>query len=120
VGLPCVRGPKHDPERLGSSNLAGAVGYRLNRRGGHFLVKLDDAVLRTDRAKQLVDVSTSEAALAEAQNDLEALRIAKQEYEEGTFKQEEAELESELLVAEENIRRAESCLKWSRKMLSRG
>ncbi|HWB11099.1 MAG TPA: efflux RND transporter periplasmic adaptor subunit [Pirellulales bacterium] len=89
-------------------------------KAGDFLVKLDDAVLRTDRAKQLIDVSTSEAALAEAQNDLEALRIAKQEYEEGTFKQEEAELESELLVAEENIRRAESCLKHSRKMWSRG
>jgi HlyD family secretion protein len=87
---------------------------------GDFLVKLDDAVLRTDRAKQLIDVSTSEAALAEAQNDLEALRIAKQEYEEGTFKQEEAELESELLVAEENIRRAESCLKYSEKMWARG
>jgi HlyD family secretion protein len=87
---------------------------------GDFLVKLDDAVLRTDRAKQLIDVSTSEAALAEAQNDLEALRIAKQEYEQGTFKEEEAELESELLVAEENIRRAESCLKHSRKMWLRG
>ncbi|HEV3343146.1 MAG TPA: efflux RND transporter periplasmic adaptor subunit [Pirellulales bacterium] len=87
---------------------------------GDFLVKLDDAVLRTDRAKQLIDVNTSEAALAEAQNNLEALRIAKREYEEGTFKQEDAKLESELLVAEENIRRAESCLKYSRKMLARG
>lgn len=87
---------------------------------GDFLVKLDDAQLRTDRAKQLIDVNSSKAALAEAQNDLEAARSAKQEYELGAFKQEEAELESELLVAEENIRRAESCLKHSKKMWSRG
>jgi RND family efflux transporter MFP subunit len=87
---------------------------------GDFLVKLDDAVLSTDRAKQLIDVNTSEAASAEARNNLEALRIAKREYEEGTFKQEQCELESELLVAEENIRRAESCLTYSRKMLARG
>ncbi|HVX10219.1 MAG TPA: efflux RND transporter periplasmic adaptor subunit [Pirellulales bacterium] len=87
---------------------------------GDFLVKLDDAVLRTDRAKQLIDVNTSQAALAEAQNELEALRIAKEEYELGTFKQEEAELESELLVAQENIHRAQSCLKYSRKMFSKG
>ena len=41
---------------------------------GDFLVKLDDAQLRTDRAKQLIDVNSSKAALAEAQNDLEAAR----------------------------------------------
>jgi HlyD family secretion protein len=89
-------------------------------KAGDFLVKLDDAVLRTDRAKQLIDVNTSEAALAEAQNELEALRIAKEEYELGTFRQEEAELESELLVAQENIRRSEATLKYSRKMARKG
>lgn len=89
-------------------------------KAGDFLVKLDDALLRTDRAKQLIDVNTSEAALAEAQNDLEAFRIAREEYEFGAFKQEEAELESELLVAQEDIRRAESRLVYSKKMWSRG
>lgn len=89
-------------------------------KAGDFLVKLDDAVLRTDHAKQLIDVNTSDAALAEAQNELEALRIAKEEYEQGTFKQEEAELESELLVAEENIRRSEATLKYSKKMARKG
>lgn len=85
-----------------------------------FLVKLDDALLRTERAKQTIAVNTSEAALAKAQNDLEAFRIAKQEYEMGTFKQEEAKLESELFLAKENSNRADASLTYSGRMWSRG
>lgn len=87
---------------------------------GDFLVKLDDAKLRTDRATQRIAVSTAQAALSEAKNELAANRIAKDEYEFGTFRQEEKELESEILVAEENIRRAKNTLKFSERMLSRG
>lgn len=87
---------------------------------GDFLVKLDDAALRTDLAKQRIDLNTAAAALSEAQNELASLTIAREEYEFGTFKQDEAKLESELLVAEENLRRSESTLKHTEKMASRG
>jgi HlyD family secretion protein len=87
---------------------------------GDFLVKLDDAKLRTDRATQRIAVSTAQAALSQAKNELAANQIAKDEYEFGTFRQEEKKLESEMLVAEENIRRAKNALKFSERMLSRG
>lgn len=87
---------------------------------GDFLVKLDDAKLRTDRAAQQIAVNTAAAASSQAQNELDAFLIARREYELGTFKQEEAKLESELLVAEENIRRSESTLKYSRRMVRKG
>jgi RND family efflux transporter MFP subunit len=87
---------------------------------GDFLVKLDDAKLRTDRATQQIAVNTTAAALATAENELAANRIAKDEYEFGTFKQEEKKLESELFVAEENISRAKNTLKFSEKMAARG
>jgi RND family efflux transporter MFP subunit len=87
---------------------------------GDFLVKLDDAKLRTDRATQQIAVNTAAAALAQAENELAANVIAKDEYEFGTFKQDEKKLESELFVAEENIRRAENTLKFSAKMAARG
>ncbi|HVA51089.1 MAG TPA: efflux RND transporter periplasmic adaptor subunit [Pirellulales bacterium] len=89
-------------------------------KAGDFLVKLDDALLRTERAKQVIAVNTSEAALAKAQNDLDAFRIAEQEFEMGTFKQEEAKLESELFLAKENSNRADASLIYSKRMWSRG
>ncbi len=87
---------------------------------GDFLVKLDDAKLRTDSATQRIALNTAAAALSEAQNELAANLIARDEYEFGTSKQEEKELENEVLVAEENIRIAENTLKFSKKMASRG
>lgn len=74
-------------------------------KAGDFLVKLDDAKLSTDRATQQIAVNTAASALSQAEYEREALLFAKQEYELGKFKEEEAKLESELLVAEENIRR---------------
>lgn len=87
---------------------------------GDFLVKLDDALLRTERAKQLIAVNTSEAALAKARNDLDAFHAAKREYEEGTYKQDVAKLESERFLALENANRAEASLKYSTRMWARG
>lgn len=89
-------------------------------KAGDFLVKLDDAKLRTDRATQQIAVNTAAAALSQAEYEREAQIIAKQEYELGKFKEEEAKLESELLVAEENIRRAKNVLKFSKRMAARG
>ncbi|HEX7450356.1 MAG TPA: hypothetical protein VF306_22540, partial [Pirellulales bacterium] len=89
-------------------------------KAGDFLVKLDDAKLSTDRATQQIAVNTAAAALSQAEYEREAQVIAKQEYELGKFHEEEAKLESELLVAEENIRRAKNVLKYSKRMAARG
>ncbi|HJT32045.1 MAG TPA: HlyD family efflux transporter periplasmic adaptor subunit [Pirellulales bacterium] len=89
-------------------------------KAGDFLVKLDDAKLSTDRATQQIAVNTAAAALSQAEYEREAQIIAKQEYELGKFNEEEAKLESELLVAEENIRRAKNVLKYSKRMAARG
>ena len=55
---------------------------------GDFLVKLDDAKLRTDSATQRIALNTA-AALSQAENELAANLIAKDEYEFGTSRQEE-------------------------------
>lgn len=48
-------------------------------KAGDFLVKLDDAKLRTDRATQQIAVNTAAAALSQAQNELDAFQIARRE-----------------------------------------
>jgi RND family efflux transporter MFP subunit len=91
-----------------------------NVQPGDLLVQLDDSTIRKDLAAQKIAVNTSLAALAKAQNDLDAARIALKEYEFGTFKQEEEKLLSELFVAEENHRRAVNYFKHSEKLALRG
>ncbi len=51
--------------------------------------------------------NNSQAAMAQSKAAYETAIITKQEYLEGTFKQEEQAIQSEVFVAEENLRRAQ-------------
>jgi HlyD family secretion protein len=87
---------------------------------GEFLVKLDDSALQTDVVQQQIACNTSRALAVEAQADFEANKLALQEYESGTFRQEEGALQSDEFVAKENMRRAEEYLRYSQKLAARG
>jgi HlyD family secretion protein len=87
---------------------------------GDFLIKLDDSGLRQDLVLQQIASNTSRAMVVEAQADADATKLALQEYESGTFKQEEGNLESDEFVAKENLRRAEEYLRYSEKLAARG
>jgi RND family efflux transporter MFP subunit len=58
--------------------------------------------------------------LVEAQSIYETAIIAKEEYLEGTFKQEKEIIESEIFVAEENLRRAQEFLQYSHRLVAKG
>lgn len=85
-----------------------------------FLVKLDDSALQTQLIQQEILCSNSEADVDDAVAALEAARLELLEYENGTYIQEEEQLQSEVFVAEENQRRADEYLAYSRKMAQRG
>ena len=87
---------------------------------GDVVVQLDDSTIRKDLNAQKIAVNTADAAYSKAKNDLDAATIARQEYELGTFVQEEQKLQSELFVAEENSRRAENFYVHSQKLATRG
>jgi RND family efflux transporter MFP subunit len=87
---------------------------------GDFLVKLDDSALQTDVVQQQIACNTSRALAVEAQAEYEATKLALQEYESGTFRQEEGALQSDEFVAKENLRRAEEYLRYSQKLAARG
>ncbi|MBM4077884.1 MAG: hypothetical protein FJ267_19830, partial [Planctomycetes bacterium] len=59
---------------------------------GDVIVQLDDSTLQKDLATQKIAVNTAEAALKKAQNELSAAEIARKEYEEGTYVQDEQKL----------------------------
>jgi HlyD family secretion protein len=87
---------------------------------GDFLVKLDDSTLQTEGVQQQIVCNTSRAFSVEAQAEYDATKLALQEYEAGTFRQEQGTLQSEEFVAKENLRRAEEFLRYSQKLAARG
>ena len=87
---------------------------------GDFLVKLDDASLQKDLLKQRISVHQANASLVKAEADVEAAKLALQEYLSGTFLQNEEQLESAEFVAKENLRRAEEYLEYSKKLAAKG
>lgn len=87
---------------------------------GDFIVKLDDSSLQAELVQQQIGTNTSRAAMVEAQSDVETAKLALQEYESGTFRQEEQALQSDEFVAKETLRRAEEYLRYSERLASRG
>lgn len=87
---------------------------------GDFLVKLDDASLQKDLLRQRISVHQANAALVKAEADVEAARLALEEYLSGSFREKEEQLESAEFVAKENLRRAEEYLEYSKKLAAKG
>ncbi|MCX7421377.1 MAG: efflux RND transporter periplasmic adaptor subunit [Planctomycetia bacterium] len=87
---------------------------------GDFLVRLDDSALKTELTQQQITCSGSESQSIEAEAALSNAELALNEYEQGTFREQEETLEGALKVANENLRRAEEYLTFSRKLAERG
>ena len=87
---------------------------------GDIICKLDSSSLENERDAQQIVVNGSSAALIGAHAALATAKIAKQEYLEGTFKNEEKLIQSEIFVSEQNLKRAVEYLKHSQKLAARG
>ena len=87
---------------------------------GDQLVKLDDSALRDELTQQQNVVNASDSLVIQSVANLETAKIAKEEYEQGTFKQDEETLQSAAFVAEENLRRAQEYARHSERLASRG
>ena len=87
---------------------------------GDFLVRLDDATLQKDLLRQRISVHQAKATLVKATADVEAARLALQEYLAGSFRESEEQLESAEFVAKENLRRAQEYLLYSKKLAAKG
>ena len=84
------------------------------------LCRLDSSGFETELVQQQIVCNTSEATMIEATNTWEAAKIAKKEYVEGTFYQEEQTIQSEIFLAEENLRRANEYVNYSVRLAARG
>ncbi len=87
---------------------------------GDKLVVLDASGLELDQTKQQIVVNNNEAALIQAQNVLDTAEITKREYLQGKYLLEKQEIQSEIVVAEENLRRAQEYLAHSERLAAKG
>ena len=87
---------------------------------GDLIVKLDSSALERDRDQQQIVCNTSEAFMIQAKNNYEASEISKIEYLEGTYKQEEELVLSDVFVAEQNLRTSELQKKSGERLAAKG
>jgi HlyD family secretion protein len=87
---------------------------------GDVLVELDSTALDQEQIQQQIACNTAEAMSIQSKNVYEAAKIAKVEYIEGTFKQEELLILSEVFVAEQNLRTAQLAFSSSERLSLRG
>lgn len=87
---------------------------------GDLLVRLDSTALEQEKIQQQIACNASEALVIQSKSTFEAAQISKIEYLEGTFKQEEQLVLSEVFVAEQALRTAQLAFASSERLSLRG
>ncbi len=93
-------------------------GSRVSK--GDVLVELDSAQLEEQITQQRIAVNRAEATMVQAQKDLQVATISKQEYAEGTYRQQIQDAEALITIALENLRTAENTLEHTQRMFRKG
>jgi len=89
-------------------------------KSGDKLVELDDSALKTALRDKRIVVIGAEAQVAAAEAAVEQAKIARQEYLEGLFETEERAIQSEMAIAEQELRKAQLALQSSERLVARG
>ncbi|MGC4007330.1 MAG: efflux RND transporter periplasmic adaptor subunit [Pirellulales bacterium] len=87
---------------------------------GDFLVRFDSSALENEKNLQLIACNNSKATLSQSKAAYDTAVITREEYIQGINKQEEQVIQSEVFVAEENLRRAEEYARYSERLAARG
>jgi multidrug resistance efflux pump len=108
-----------------SRNSTGTVILKIVPAGtlvqpGDILIEFDGSALEAELTSQQIIVSNSEALVIQSKQTYDTAVIALKEYIEGTFTQEEQLIQSEVFVAEENLRRAAEYARYSERLAARG
>lgn len=87
---------------------------------GDFLVEFDSSARQKELIQQQIACHNSEAEVIKAKMTLATAELAKREYENGTYVQEELTLKGALAVAKDNERRSIEFLAYSQALVDRG
>ena len=89
-------------------------------RKGDWLVTFDSSTLELEASAQRIVVNTSEALVIQAKAMYDTAVIAKKEYLEGTYKEQEKTILNSIFVAEETLKKAQLSHDSIKRLVSRG
>ncbi len=87
---------------------------------GDFICQLDDSILREELIEQNIKVAQDEASVIQAHSDLDTATRSLDEFKNGTFEQDRAELKAAVAFAEETSRRAREYTQYSESLNRKG
>ena len=87
---------------------------------GDKLVELDTSQLELELKEQKIEVITAEAMVSTASALLKQAEISKEEYLQGIFKTEERAIQSEIIIAKQDEKRATLALQSSARLVAKG
>ena len=104
----------------GGSSILSIVPDGEEVKAGDKLVELDSSTIEDSVNTQMIAFSKAKSTVIQAEKDYEVAQISVKEYLEGTFVQELEVAETNITIAEENLRSAKNALEYSEKMFQRG
>jgi multidrug efflux pump subunit AcrA (membrane-fusion protein) len=87
---------------------------------GDKIVELDSSALEDQINTQKISYSKARSAVIQAQKNYQVAQISVREYVEGTFVKELEDAETQITIAEENLRSSKNSLEYSDRMFQRG
>lgn len=107
-------------EVAGGSSILWIIQDGEEAKKGDKLVELDSSALEDQINTQKISYSKAKSTLIQAQKNYDLARISVKEYVEGTFKKELQDAETQITIAEENLRSSKDSLEYSESMFQRG
>lgn len=88
-------------------------------QAGDIVCRLDSSALEQEKITQQIKVNSQKSLLVQAENTLTAAKIARTEYLEGTFRQEEKLILQEVNTAEQSLRSAQLAFESSQRLAAK-
>lgn len=104
----------------GGSSILSIIPDGTYVKEGDKIIELDSAQLEDSIIAQQNVLESAKAAKIQAENDYNVAKISVKEYEEGTFKKELQDADTQVTIALENLRNAQNSLEHSKKMFRKG
>ncbi len=104
----------------GGSTILSIVKDGAEVKKGEVLVRLDASTIDEEISKQKIAHEKARAAFIQAESDAAVAKLAVTEYLEGTFRAELQLAQSNVAIAEENLRTATNRLEFTRRMFRKG
>jgi RND family efflux transporter MFP subunit len=111
---------KVDARGGGGTSILWVIDEGARVKKGDKLVELDSSALEQKLNEDKIEVIAAEANVATARAQLEQAKIARQEYLEGVYQTEERAIKSEMLVAQQELRKAQRALESSERLVAKG